>query len=304
MILALARATKFAIQNFWRNLWLSIITVFILVLTTMSITLVVGMNVIGQQIISAVEQKVDVDLYFYDNVSEEQILQAQKYTQTIEGVADVIYISKTDALAKFRESHKDDPSIIAALDELDENVLPASLTIRAKDIEKYPGIIEAFQKSNFNTLIDRTDYSDNQDIINGITQITQRAYQIGMGVSIIFVIIAIIVIFNTIRITIYSHREEVGIMKLVGATNWFVRGPFILESVLIGLISAFITTLLFGTLLYFSDATVRAFFSGYDFSIFVYFQKHLLSFVLAELAIGVVLSVVSSMVAINRHLKT
>lgn len=303
MILGIARTTKFALQNITRNWWLSVITVFILVLTTTSITLVAGLNIIGQETIRIVESKVDIDLFFYDYTSEQDILKTKDFVQSLDGVSEVVYVSKDEALQRYKEQHKDDPLIINALDELKENALPASLTIRANAIENYPAIIQQFDESPYSDFVDHTDYSDNQEIISGITRLTQRAYQIGLGVSIIFIIISAIVIFNTIRITIYSHREEVGIMKLVGATNWFVRGPFILESVLLAIISACITLLLFYLLLYFSDPTVRGFFEGYDFSIFDYYLAHLFQFIIAEIGAAVVLSGLSSSIAINKYLK-
>lgn len=303
MIVGILRTTQFAFQNVWRNLWLSFITIFILFLTTMSITLVAGLSIIGQQAISAIQDEVNIDLYFYDYVREEQILDAKGYLETQPEVSDVIYVSQEDAEADFRATHADDADILNALDQLEGNVLPASLVVRAQSIEEYPTIIERFETSEFQEFVDRTDYSDNQEIISYITQVTSRAYQIGAGVSLLLVVIAVIVIFNTIRITIYSHREEVGIMKLVGATNWFVRAPFILESVLIAVISALATIAVFGLLLYFSDPMITSFFAGYDFSIYQFFLENIGAFILFELAGAALLSVVSSMIAITRHLR-
>lgn len=303
MIVGSIRATKFALNNFFRNLWLSVITVFLMILTLLSITLVFGLNIVGHQIINAIQDKVDIDLYFYDSVTEQEILDTQNFLSSMDEVSDVRYVSKEDADKLFRESHADDVEMIAALDELDEIVFPASLIVQTEKVDDYAKVISRFEASEYFHLIDEADYGDNQQIIATISQITERAYQVGIGVSTIFILISIVVIFNTIRITIYSHREEVGIMKLVGATNWFIRAPFFIESILLALIASGLTLGLFYVLLTISDPAIRTFFSGYDFSILQYFQTHWLKMVVGEVLIAIVLSVMSSMVAITRYLK-
>lgn len=303
ILLGVVRTTRFAFSNFWRNLWLSLITVFVMVLTIFSMTLVAGLNILGQQVIDAIQQKVDVTILFYPDVSDEIIFSAHEELNEMDEVAQVVYISQESALQQFKENHADDPDILRALEELDTNILPASLVIRANDIDEYPRIVDRFQSSEYFQYVDRTDFSDSKQIIETIDRIISRLYTVGVGVSTIFIVIAIIVMFNTIRVTIYSHQEEVGIMKLVGATNWFIRAPFVIESILIGTMSATVTIGLFYLLLYVTDPMLTAFFTGYEFSLFVYFRAHAAQFIALELAVAVVLSVVSSMIAITRYLK-
>lgn len=303
MIVGFLRATKFAIQNFWRNLWLSVITVFLLVLTTSSITVVVGLNVVGQHVIDAVQDKVNIDIYFYDTTPEKTLLKAQEYLKGMSEVSDVIYVSQEEALKDFREAHKNDPEILATLDELERNILPPSLTVRAHDIDDYPKISNRFEGSEFAQYVDHQDFSDNKALIDKISQITRRSYELGIGVSVIFIIISVIVIFNTIRITIYSHRGEVGIMKLVGATNGFIRAPFILESVILGFLAALVTTSIFYGLLVVSNHSLSTFFNGYQFSPLSYFASNFLIVIFVECVGAVLLSCVSSMIAITRYLK-
>lgn len=303
MIVGTFRATQFAFQNFWRNLWLSVITVFLIVLTTLSITLVVGLNIIGREVIHAVEEKVDINLYFHPYVKEQNILEAQSFLLKEEGVSEVIYISQEDAEEQFRANHVDDTQLLASLDEIEESIFPASLNVRATALDAYPQIIDAFKKSEFTEFVEEADYNDSQAIISTIQQITERVYSVGIGVSLIFICISVIVIFNTIRIAIYNHREEVGIMKLVGATNWFIRAPFILESIFLGLVSAAVTLVVFSVLLVVADPFVSAFFAGYDFSLLQYFMDHAVTVVAIEVGGAILLSVASSMIAITRYLK-
>lgn len=305
MFVGIFRATQFALQNIGRNVWLTVITIFLLVLTTFSITLVAGLNVVGSQMIHAIEEKVDIRFAFYTYVPEEQILDVQTRLKELEQVKQVRYISQQQALQDYRAAHKNDESILSALEVFDENVLPASIIVQAKDITKFSEIIDHVQRSDYRTLIDfeHSKLSDSQEIITTMNGFIDRMYTIGIGVSLLFVIISVIVIFNTIRITIYNHREEVGIMKLVGATNWFIRGPFILEGVILGTIAALLTLGIFYIVLLVTDQTVTNFFAGYNFSILRYFHRHILAILGIEILGAVLLSVGSSMIAITRHLK-
>lgn len=304
MIVGFIRASKFALQNFFRNMWLSLVTVFIMTLTLLSITLVVGLNIVGSEVVGAVQEKVDTVLYFHQYADESQLLEAQEYLRSLPEVLDVTYISKEAAEQDFRERRADDEEIIAALDELDKNIFQSRLVIVAKEINSYPDIIKQFEDSDYAGLVETADYSDNQRIIDTISSISDRVYQVGIGISTIFIAISIVVIFNTFRIAIYNHREEVGIMKLVGATNWFVRAPFILESVFLAILSALITVGIFYAIAVLSNPALSSFFVGYDFSLLGYVQENILLFIAFEILGAAILSILSSMFAIGRYLRS
>lgn len=266
-------------------------------------TLVLGLNVVGQQSLDAIEQKVEIDLYFYQYVPESDILAAQDFIRTLPETQSIQYTSSDQALKEFADLHQDDPSILATLSEFDENVLPPSIAIKAKSIADYPIILEEIRNSRFQELIDRTDYSDNSVLIARIEELTRIANQSALVVSGIFLLISIVVIFNTIRITIYNYREEIGIMKLVGATNSFIRLPFILEGAFLGALAAGITIGLGYIVLILSDDAVRQFFQGYNFSLLAYVNNYWYYFIFGELLCAMFLSVMSSMIAITRYLK-
>lgn len=303
MFTGILHSTIFALQNFFRNWWLSVISIFLMVLTSLSITLIGGLNIVGQKVIKTVEQKVDINLFFYSTATETQILAAQEYLKSMPEVAEVVYVSPNEALSWLKTKHANDPEFLASLAEIEPNVLPASLVMRARSINAYPKIVKQFQTSPYNELVEKTDYSDNQEVILRISQLVDRASQVGGVVSVIFVVISVIVIFNMIRLAIYSHREEVGIMKLVGATNWFIRSPFILESIFLGFLAALLTMAIFYLMVYLSNSFLQTFFDGYGFSPLVYLNENLLILAAAEVLGAVLLSVFSSMVAINRYLK-
>lgn len=303
MIVGFFRATTFALKNMRRNIWLALANEFLLILTLCSITLVMTILIVGNALLSSVEEKVDIDFYFYTNVAEENISSATEYLQSLDAVNQVIYITPQEALEQFIADHQDEPELLRSLEELGDTILPARLVVRADTIDAYPKIRETFMESEYGKFVMETDDIDNAQIIDRMDQIISRVTQISIIISSIFIVISVIVIFNTFRMTIYAHREEVGIMKLVGATNWFIRAPFIIESVLFGVFAAGVTIGIVFFTTWISDAAVSEFFAGYDFSLFSYLLAHWPQLVFAEIIGAVAFSVISSMIAITRYLK-
>ncbi len=303
MLIAFYRATKFASQNFRRNIWLSIVTIFILTLTLFTISLLAGMNLIASQAMDSIKDKVDIDIFFTPQLAEEKILAAQEFIRRMPEVAEVEYLSQEMALEQFKAQHADDQSIQNSLAELGENPLPASLIIKAKNLDDYQKIIDQFENSEYNSLAQSKDFSDNQMVIDRLNIIIKKISQIGLGLSIIFAFISIIVVFNTVRLAIYSYREELGIMKLVGATNWFIRAPFLLEGIFYALLASLITMFILYPVILVLSPYVDAFFTGYNFNLINFINYHLWQIFALQFLISLILSLTSTSLAISRHLK-
>ena len=302
-ILSLGRAFKFAWQNFWRNFWLSLVTVFILILTLLSISLVTSVNLIADNAIKAIKEKVDVDVFFKQQVAEGDVLETKSFLEQLPTVKSVAYISQEQALEDFKNEHANDDKIQSSLGELGENPLPASLVIKANDLQDYPKISKALEESDFNKFIEGKDFEDNRVVIEKLSQVTERMYQIGLIVSGVFVLIAVLVIFNTIRINIYTYREELGIMRLVGANNVFIRGPFMLDSLFYAVFASLISTGILYPTMRSATPFVNSLFEGYNFDLFQFFMSNLWIIFGVQLAASLLLCMVSSMVAIGRYLK-
>lgn len=297
------RTSKIALKNFWRNLWLSVISIFILILTLFSISLILSLNLAAKQAIEAVKQKIDVDIYFNPEIAESEILSAQVYLENLAEVEEVKYISKDMALEEFKAKHSQDAAIQASLEDLQDNPLPASLVVKAKNLEDYERILSQFESSEFNKFVQNKNFTDHKLVIDKLSSITRKIYMIGIIVSLIFIIFSVIMVYNTIRIAIYSHREELNIMRLVGATNWFIRAPFFLEAILYALISSIVTIFLLYPLVYVASPYINHLFEGYDFNAIYYFQHYLWQIFALQLFVSLILSAGSSMVAIGRYLK-
>lgn len=303
MLVFFYRTIKFAFQGFVRNIWLSVVTVIILVLTLFSITLVAGVNVIAKRTIESVQDRVDVSVYFKPAIEEKGVLSVRYRLEGLPRVQSVSYVSPEEALAKFKAEHQDDPVILESLEQLEENPLGATLVIKAHTIDDYPEILSVLEDPDYDRLIQDKNFDDNREIIKRLSNISDKIQRIGLIISAIFVVIAVMIIFNTIRINIYTHREEIGIMKLVGATNWFVRAPFLVESLLYALLAVVICMAILYPLLGVVTPQVNNFFEGYNLDLVHYFNANFWRIVGLQFVFAVVLSVVSSGIAIGRYLR-
>lgn len=303
MIIHFLRTGKFAAQNFWRNLWLSLITVFILVLTLFTISLVATLNLVADRAISAVEEKIDIDIYFQSDVAEEDIIAAQFYLENLPEVKNVRYVSSDQALEDFKKQNEDNADIQAALAELETNPLPASIVVQAYHLEDYETIMSQFENSEFDIYAEDKNFSDHQAVIERLSTLTARVYDAAIIVSALFIVISMVMMFNTIRLGIYAHREELTIMRLVGATNTFIRAPFILEGFMYAVLSSAIAMALLWGCVMIVTPYVNNFFYGYNFALDVFFMKNFAYIVMIQFLASLALSVGSSMISIGRYLR-
>lgn len=302
-LVSLTRIIRFALQNFYRNIWLSIITITIIVLTLFSLTSLIVINAGVGQAILTIKDKVDISIYFKNSTAENILNPLKEKISSYSGVKEVNLISASDALEKFKNNHKNDQLIQNALQELESNPLGPTLTIKANDVNLYPQILSQLKKDKIDQLAEEIDYDDNKLVIERLEAISQKVQKLGLIISIIFAIISLLVVFNTIRIGIYTHKDEIGIMKLVGAGNWFIRAPFLLE----GIIYAFLGNLIFWLLFYLAAGFLQpflfAFFIDINFNLMNYLVSHFLYIFGFEFIIMIVLNMISSFIAIGKYLK-
>ena len=301
MIILLSRVTKYGLQNFVRNGLLSSATIAVMILTLVLCTGLLLFGAAGSDTIQSLQEKIDISVYFKTSTDDSQILAMKESLESLEEVKSVEFISRDDALARFREKHKDDPNIIQSLDELGTNPLAASLNIKAKDPKSYAGIDSYLKTEAPQDVIDKVNYSENQLVIDRLAKIINTMRTGGLILALVLAAVAFLVAFNTIRLAIYSNRESVEIMRLVGASDSLIRGPYIVEGIIHGLIAAVITLILFIPLIYLVHPYLQNLVP--DFSIRAYFWQHLLGLFGIQCLIGVALGVVSSLIAIRKYLK-
>jgi cell division transport system permease protein len=296
------RIIKWGLTNFWRNGWLSTATVSIMVLTLLVITVLLMVNVLANAVLGSLENKIDISVYFKLQTPEEKILQVKSELEKLVEVETINYVSQEEALISFKEKHKDNPILLQSLGELEVNPLEASLNIKAKQANQYASINQFLEGVYYQDVIDKVNYMQNKDIIQKLSKIILDVKTGGLGLTLLLALIVFLVTFNAIRLAIYSSREEISVMRLVGASNWFIRGPFLVEGVLYGIIATLITLAILYPIFYFLSPKISGFLPIGD--IFVYFQANLLSFFLLLLVVGVVLGGSSSFIAVRKYLKT
>jgi len=303
MFLSIFRVFKFSFQNFWRNFWLSTVTVSILTLALLSVNFFVGLQAILDKSIYALEGKINVTVYFQQTAQDVDIQKFVSQMKALPEVASADLISKDDALNRLKERYQADPNIQESIKELEENPLTASLIIRGKTLEGYTAILATIDNPQNQTLIERRTFDDRTRLIERIQTLKANARSIGMAVTIFLAIIAALIVMNTIRITIYTRRREVGIMKLVGATNWFVRAPLIIEALMYSIVSMVITILITFPLLSAIQPYILRLFDGNILDMLGYFSDNFVTIFGYEFLAVVVLNIISSSFAIGRYLK-
>jgi len=302
--LTLSRIVKFSLQSFGRNIWLSIVTITIIVLTLFSVTSLVFVNATMNEAIRLVESKVDVSVYFKPTATPDQVFAVQTNLEALSYVREVKYVTKSEALEKLRAMYNDSPLILESLKELDSNPLGDTLIVGTFDTADYQKVIDVLNATpQYAVLIDNKNFDDNRFVVDKLEALSTQAVRIGWAVTIFFLLIAILVIVNTIRIAIYTHKNEIGIMKLVGASNRFVRGPFVVEAIIYAFIGSFITFGLAYIFAHVSDPYVRGLLAQADFSLTMYLNEHILLLFGGELLGIVFISVVATWLALSRYLK-
>ncbi len=280
---------------------MSIATILIMVVVISLATLLFLLNPASKILISGLQEKVDISVYFGEDVLPGDIWEVESEISRIPEVKDVEYVSREQALEKFIEKHKDDPVLMESLTEVGYNPFLASLNIKAWQVSQYEQVTNFLETGPFRNLIDKVDYHQRKPVIEKVFSITSGINKVGIFFSIIFGAIAILVAFNTIRIAIYNSSEEISIMRLVGASNWFVRGPFLIQGAIVGFIATLITLIITFGICYGLDSKIRVI--APEISIFSLFLSNFWTLILIQLATGIGLGVLSSFIAIRKYLR-
>jgi cell division transport system permease protein len=301
MFVSSVRVTKFAFKSFWRNIWLSIATVSVIILTLISVSFLGFLNIITSESVESVKERIDISVYFKPEVTPHEVKGIQEKLSTFREVKNIKYVSREDSLNLLKETYKDDVLVIESLEELGVNPLGDTLIIKAHDLSHYPVILDLLDRSQYRGLIEDKDYKDNQSFLNKIYTVTGKIKRFGLIASIVFASIAILVVFNTLRIAIYTHSEEISIMKLVGASNAFIRAPFLIEAVLYAAIGTVLTLLLLYPMLTLIDPYIISFFEG-TFSLTAFYMSNIVVFGSYQFVGILTLTMLASFLAVGRYL--
>lgn len=299
------RVVRSGFVGFWRNAFVSLASIFVMTVALF----VIGGTMLLNQLLGAslqqVQDKVDINVYFVTDAVDENMVQLQNTLEGLPEVTSLTFTSREEALEQFRERHQGDELTIRALEELGENPLGASLSIRAQNTSQYESIAQFLneqqaQEDPSEPLIDRVNFVKNKNAIDKLTAIIGAVERASVITMIVLVVASIMITFNTIRLAIYTTREEISVMRLVGASNTFIRGPFMLQGIMYGLISGVLAILIIYPILLWIGPATEAFF---QFNLFDYFVTDFIKMFSVIVGAGAALGLISSTLAISRYLR-
>lgn len=300
----LQRVVRSGWINFRRNGLVSYAAILVTTITLSVATAILLFQAVLMNGIGQLQNKVDIAVYFSVDAAEENILSLKDTLEKLPEVSTVDYSSADQQVIAFRDRHVDDYLTLQALDELGDNPFGGSLQIRAKDSTQYEAIARVLegdsQIARDNApIIERINYSQNKVVIDRLNMLIKNVREVGLGITLVLGLISIVIVFTTVRLTIYMARDEIGIMRLVGASPAYVRAPFIVGGLLYGFFAWLITTIIFLPTTYFLGVHATTI---VGFNLYTYYLTHFFSIGGAVLIIGLFLGAISSYLAVRRYL--
>ena len=304
MFTAIRRITRAGFVGFWRNAYVSLASIFVLTV----VLFVIGATMFVDQLLvtslNKLQSKVDINVYFVPTAPPEEVQAIVQAVEALPDVAMVTFTSREEALANFRAKYGNNEITMQALNELNENPLGATIAIQAKELSQYESISQFLEERRLaspqNPVIETVNYGRNKEAITTLNSIIDTVQRASSIIMIALILAAILITFNTIRLAIYTAREEISIMRLVGASNMFIRGPFLLQGVMYGFVAGVLALLIWYPIMVWLGPRTEAFF---EFNLFTYFINDFSYIFGVMVGVGIFLGFVSSILAIARYLR-
>jgi len=305
-LITIRRIIRSGCVNFVRNAWLSIAAMAVMLITLTIVLFSVIANATFSNTVQQITDKIDISVYLKDDVSQQATNKLVNDVKTLPNVKSVTYISKEQALTNYKAQNASNTDLLVAISQTD-NPLPATLDIKPKDPNKIGDIKTYLDKPEIQSLqSDPTSYSgDRKEAVDKITHATSFMRKAGVIGVLVFAIISMLIIFNTIQMAIFNRRDELTIMRLLGASTSFIRGPFVVESVLYGIFAAIVSVVLLNGLFAVSSSTLQASSLGLLDINYAneYFAQHFWVFLTLQLMVGIFIGAASSIIATRRYLR-
>ena len=292
------------LNGFYRNRTISVSSIFILIITLSIICSILLFKAVFTNSVSQIKSKVDISIYLKKEVTDTSIISIKQKLKNLSEVKEVNFISKEEVLDNFKEKYKNDPSTDKALQEINTNPFGPVFQIIAKDTNDYSKIIAKINEQNLlgeeSKDIEKINYFDLKDSIEKLNNLIAWFDSFGFVMTFIFIIISLMIVYNTTRLAIFTFKDEISIMKLVGASDMYIRGPFIVESILYGFISSIITLSIFYPITKYIGTKTIVFLGGYNIN--TYFVENIPTIFIILLMSGILVSITSSIFAVRKYL--
>lgn len=296
------RIIKSGFSSFARNGWLSVASITVMVLTLLTLSIFFILNIVLNTGIDTIQNKIDISVYFEDTIEQNTVIDIQNELADLSDVTAIKYYSKEDALARFKEQNADNQELLDSIADI-ENSLPASLEVKVAENGDFNKISAVLEKDEYKDFVQKISYQENQEIIEKLLRATDLTKQIGIGITIAFTLVSLVIIFNTVRMAIFARMEEIEIMKLVGATPGFIKGPFLVEGTIYGVISTIIAMGALSSALYFAGPAIAGYVGDTGSNITDFLRANIAQVLLMQIIVGVFIGIFSSWLAIRKHLK-
>ncbi len=302
MMMTFKRILSAGATSFARSGLVSFATVLIMTVTLIIIGALVLLSAVLTNTLTSIQNKVDVNVYFLTTAQESQVQDVQSRLEQRPDVTQVTYTSADEALAQFRQNHANDTLTLQALDQLGGNPLGATLAVRAKDPSQYATIVTFLQNDPAaSSIIDRINYAQNKVVIDRLTSAIKATQEAGLALVLLFAIASIVIALATVRLAIYSARDEIAVMRLVGASNAYIRGPFIIAGIISGLIAGLIALGFFFPIAWYAGHSFTSWLGG--FNLFTYYVSNFPYIFLVIVGSGFALGAIASYLAVRRYLR-
>jgi len=289
-------------KHVWRNLWIGLATVIVFTVALLSVNVLIATNVLLERAVDFIEQRVDVTVLFQPNTPQGVLDQARFYLTSLPQTQSVQVITADEALAAFKERNKNNQKVLDALNELPGNPLGAELVLKAHDTADYPFLLDAVRNPQYLPFIHASSYEDHRDAIIWIQDAARSLRLFGSALVAIFAFFGLLAAFNAIRVAIYTQRDEIAIMRLVGASSSYIRWPFVLEGVWLVAFASLFTAGLVALAITYGEPRLEQFF-GMDTGLVSFYQSQWLMLVGLEFGIMAILSAFVSWIAAGRYIK-
>lgn len=302
MMLSLKRIVSAGVKNFTRQLGLSLATTFVMAITVALLTTFFYVDAMSREVFSNLQKQIGITAYFNQAAPSENILALKDKVKEMPGVQSVDYISREEAYKQFNEKYSDDKAVSKTIEIVGENPFPASFRIKAESLKAYEEVDSFLKADELKSLVEEVSYPRTEQMIKKIFAIASDVKNVGAGLAIFLAIIVFVIVSSTVHLAVHNLKEEIGIMKMMGASNWFVKGPYVVQGIICGLASAFLSVGFFAVVSYFLAPKVMVLVGG-SFDLFAFYQANFFKILFFDLIIAVLMGGIFNYAAVRQYLK-
>lgn len=302
MFLFLKRITDAGTKNFSRQLGLNLATTFVMAITIALLTTFFYVDAISKEIFSNLQKQIGITAYFDQSAPSESILAVQDKVKKIPGVQEVEYISREEAFKQFSEKYSQDKAVSKTIEIVGENPFPASFRVKAESLKSYEDVDSFLKGDDMQGLVAEVSYPRTEQMIKKIFSVASDVKGIGAALAIFLAIIVFVIVSSTVHLAVHNLREEIGIMKMMGASNWFVKGPYVIQGIICGFVAGLISVGFFGIVSYFLAPKVAILVGG-SFDLFAFYRSNFMLILFFDVISAVLMGGLFNYAAVRQYLK-